>query len=144
MEMSTSVSGDRKPLVIRPAQGRRYDMGRMRAVFLADRGETGGRYSVFEWWLEPRTGGPGPHSHPEDHIYYVLTGTLTLLLDGERTDAPRGSCALIPGGVPHDFENRGAEECGFLTINAPGGFEERMPELVEWFAQNPPGDAAGT
>ena len=44
--------------------------------------------------------GPGAHSHPDDHVFYVLTGTLSLFIDDERTDAPRGSYALIPGGVP--------------------------------------------
>jgi mannose-6-phosphate isomerase-like protein (cupin superfamily) len=112
----------------------------MRAVFFADGDETGARYSISEWWLEPRSLGPGTHSHPEDHIYRVLTGTLSLYIDGERTDAPRGSYALIPGGVPHDFENHGAEECGFISINAPGGFERKLPELVAWFAQNPLGE----
>jgi len=140
--MSTPASSARKPLIVHPTQGRRYDMGRMRAVFLADGKETGSRYSVSEWWLEPRTGGPGPHSHSEDHIFYVLAGTVSLLLDGEWTEATRGCCALIPGGTLHDFENRGSEECGFLSINAPGGFEQRVPEIVNWFAEHPLGDVA--
>jgi mannose-6-phosphate isomerase-like protein (cupin superfamily) len=124
--------------VFRPTEGRKYEMGRMRALFIADGEETESRYSISEWWLEPRTGGPGAHSHPEDHIYYVLTGTVSVFLDGEWTEAVRGCCILIPGGTVHTFENRGSEECGFLSINAPGGFEQRMPEIVEWFAGNPP------
>ncbi len=140
--MSTSGGGDRKPLIVRPDQGRKYDMGRMRAVFFADGDETHTRYSISEWWLEPRTPGPGAHSHPDDHIFYVLTGTLSLFIDGERTDAPRGSYALIPGGVTHTFENRGTEECGFISINAPGGFEQKMPGIVDWFVENPLGDVA--
>jgi mannose-6-phosphate isomerase-like protein (cupin superfamily) len=115
-------------------------MGRMRAIFHADGVETASRYCVYEWWLEPRTRGPGTHANPEEHIFYVLTGTLSLCLDGKWTDAPRGSCAVIPGGVPHDFENRGAERCGFLGINVPGGFEEDLPDLVRWFEEHPPGD----
>lgn len=137
--MSTSSSGVRKPLIVGPDHGRKYDMGRMRAVFFADGDETDGRYSISEWWLEPRTLGPGTHSHPEDHIYYVLTGTLSVFIDGERTDARRGTYALIPGGVPHNFENHGAEECGFISINTPGGFEQRVPGIVDWFAENPLG-----
>jgi len=140
--VSTSGSGDRKPLIVRPDQGRKYDMGRMRAVFFADGDETDARYSISEWWLDPRTRGPGAHLHPDDHIFYVLTGTLSVLIDGERTDAPRGSYALIPGGVRHDFENHGREECGFISINAPAGFEQMMPEIVEWFTKNPLGDVA--
>jgi|GEM_PF-2279982 len=68
----------REPRVVLPSEGRRYDMGRMQAVFFADGDETGDRSSVSEWWLEPRTPGPGEHAHPEDHIYRVLTGTLSL------------------------------------------------------------------
>jgi 23S rRNA A2030 N6-methylase RlmJ len=44
---------------------------------------------------------------------------------------------LIPDGVRHDFENHGAEECGFISINAPAGFEQMMPGIVEWLAENP-------
>jgi quercetin dioxygenase-like cupin family protein len=140
--MSSSVGRNRKPLVVRPDQGRKYDMGRMRAVFFADGEETAARYSISEWWLEPRTLVPGAHSHPDDHIFYVLTGTLSLLIEGERTDAARGSYALIPGGVLHDFQNNGGEECGFISINAPAGFEKMMPNIVEWFAENPLGDVS--
>ena len=117
-------------------------MGRMRAVFFADGDETAGRYSISEWWLEPRTRGPGAHSHADDHIFCVLTGTVSLLIDGERTDVRRGGYALIPGGTPHDFENRGQQECGFIVINAPGGFEQMMPGIVDWFAKDPVGDVA--
>ncbi len=123
--------------VIQPEQGRRYEMGRMTAVFYAYQEETDGRYAISEWWLEPRTPGPGVHQHPEDHIYYILSGTLTLFLDSEQTEAPRGSYVLIPGGARHDFENHGNESCGFISINAPAGFEAQMPGIVDWFAQKP-------
>ena len=53
----------RKAIVVMPDQGRVYAMGRIRAVFKADRDETAGRYSVSEWWLEPRTRGPDVHAH---------------------------------------------------------------------------------
>jgi quercetin dioxygenase-like cupin family protein len=139
--MSARSSSDRKPLIVNPDQGRKYDMVRMRAVFFADGDETDGRYSISEWWLEPRTRGPGVHSHGDDHIFHVLAGTLSLLMDGNRTDAPRGNYALIPGGVPHDFENRTAEECGFISINVPAGFEQMMPQIVTWFKENPLGDS---
>ncbi len=133
-----SVSGsDRKPLIVGPDQGRTYDMGRMRAVFYADGAETAGRYSISEWWLEPHTSGPGSHSHADDHIFRVLTGSLCLFIDGVRTDAGRGSYALVPGGIAHHFENHGAEECGFISINVPAGFEQKMPGIVQWFVENP-------
>ena len=70
--MSSKSEREGKALVIGPKQGRSYDMGRMRAVFFADGDETAQRYSISEWWLEPKTEGPGAHEHPEDHVFYVL------------------------------------------------------------------------
>lgn len=139
--MTLSSHSTRRPLIRRPDDARRYDMGRMRADFFADEEETAGRYSISEWWLDPHTEGPHPHEHEEDHVFYVLSGTLSLFLDGEWHEAPRGTCAVIPGGTQHTFENGSAEQCGFLSINRPGGFEKKLPELVEWFAENPLGDA---
>ena len=55
------MSGSSKPrnaIVLAPMAGRIYDMGRISAIFKADEEETQARYSVSEWWLEPRTKGP--------------------------------------------------------------------------------------
>ena len=141
--MNLPLHTARQPRVLAPGQGRRYDMGRMQALFLADRDETDTRYSISEWWLEPRTPGPGTHAHADDHVFYVLAGTLTVNLAGEWTEVPRGGSALIPGSTPHDFQNRGTERCGFLSINVPGGFEDKMPGIVEHFAARPLTELAG-
>jgi mannose-6-phosphate isomerase-like protein (cupin superfamily) len=139
--MSSATPLVRKALVLAPGQGRLYSMGRMRAVFKADTAETDSRYSVSEWWLEPNTQGPGTHAHLEDHVFYVIEGTVSILIDGEWFQAVRGSYALIPGGTPHNFENHGTVPCGFISLNVPGGFELRVPDIVQWFAENPLGDA---
>ena len=47
------------------------------------------------------------------------------------THAGAGSFVLIPGGVTHDFENRGDVRAGVLNIFAPGTFEEQLPAIVE-------------
>lgn len=120
----------RKPIVVPPDEGRIYDAGRIRAVFKADRDETGGKYSVSEWWLEPRTRGPATHAHDEDHVYYVLAGTLSVLLDDAWSEMGAGTCVIIPGGTPHNFENRGSARAGFLSFNSPGGFEARMEDIA--------------
>jgi len=105
-------------------------MGRMRAVFKADTDETASRYSVSEWWLEPRTRGPRVHAHPDDHVFYVIAGTLSVRLDDDWRDAANGSYVVIPGGTPHTFENRGSVPTGFISFNSPGGFEARMADIA--------------
>ena len=105
-------------------------MGQIRAVFKADTDETANRYSVSEWWLEPRTRGPHVHQHPEDHVFYVIAGTLSVRLDEDWRSATKGSYIIIPAGTPHTFENRGAVPTGFISFNSPGGFEMRMADIA--------------
>jgi quercetin dioxygenase-like cupin family protein len=130
----------RAPIVLSPGAGRSYPMGRISSVFKADGDETNRSYSISEWWLEPHTKGPGPHSHPEDDVFYVIEGTMSVLIGESWIDAPRGSFILIPGGVTHDFENRSDARAGILDFTN-GEFESEMPGIAEWFAANPPGDA---
>ena len=120
----------RAPYLVAPAAGRRYPMGRMQAIFKADREETGSRYSVSEWWLDPRTRGPSVHAHADDHIFYVIAGSLSLCIGEQWIDAAAGAYAIIPGGTPHSFENRGQVATGFISFNVPGGFEAKMADIA--------------
>lgn len=130
----------REPVILGPGEGRSYPMGRISAVFKADGEESQRRYSISEWWLEPNTKGPGAHAHPEDDIFYVLEGTMSVLVGESWTHATPGSFVLVPGGVTHDFENRGQVRAGVLNLSVPGEFEPHMSGIAEWFAQHPPGN----
>jgi mannose-6-phosphate isomerase-like protein (cupin superfamily) len=105
-------------------------MGPIRAIFKADRDESADRYSVSEWWLEPRTLGPGLHSHTEDHVFCVIAGTLSMRLNDDWSHVTQGTYVVIPGGTPHDFQNEGSVPAGFIAFNSPGGFEERMADIA--------------
>jgi mannose-6-phosphate isomerase-like protein (cupin superfamily) len=131
----------RRPLVLRPGEGRDYAMGGISAQFKADEAETAHRYSVSEWWLEPDTAGPGAHAHPEDDAFYVLEGTMSFFLGDHWVDAEKGSFVLIPGGVSHDFENRSTARAGALNFSAPGDFEAHMPGIAEWFRDRSKADS---
>jgi mannose-6-phosphate isomerase-like protein (cupin superfamily) len=120
----------RKPIVIAPEQGRTYEMGRMRAVFKADLEESAHRYSVSEWWMEPGTRGPGVHHHEEDHVFYVIAGTLSVWVNDHWSHLAKGAYVVIPGETPHNFENQGTVPAGFVSFTTPGGFEARMPEIA--------------
>ena len=132
---------DRTAVILRPGEGREYPMGRLSAVFKADGEETAHRYSISEWWLEPHTKGPGPHSHAEDDVFYVISGTMSIFVDPDWFDAPAGSFVLVPGTATHDFENRTGERAGMLNVSVPGDFEADMPGIAQWFRERSPDDA---
>jgi mannose-6-phosphate isomerase-like protein (cupin superfamily) len=124
---------ERAPITLPPGAGRVYPMGGVSAVFKADGEETRGRYSISEWWLEPYTRGPGPHSHEEDDVFFVIEGTMSFFVGGKWIDSPKGSFVIAPGGTPHDFENRTAKRAGALNISVPGDFEPAVPGIAAWF-----------
>ena len=66
---------------------------------------------------------------------------MSVLVADEWTPATKGSFVLIPGGIAHDFENRGNTRAGLLNLSIPGAFEPHMPAISQWFAENPPGHA---
>jgi mannose-6-phosphate isomerase-like protein (cupin superfamily) len=132
---------NRQAIHVPAGGGRAYPMGRISSVFLADGAETASKYSISEWWLEPNTKGPGAHSHEEDDVFYVIEGTMSILLGERWLDAARGSFVLVPGGMTHDFENRSDARAGVLNVSVPGGFEEHMPGIAKWFLDNPPPNA---
>ena len=139
--MAENGSGERNGIFLPPGGGRVYAMGRIQSIFKADGDETNRQYSISEWWLDPNTKGPGAHAHPEDDVFYVIEGTMSILIGDRWIDAPRGSFVLAPGGVTHDFENRTTERAGVLNVSTPGEFEPHMRGIVDWFAQHPPEDA---
>jgi quercetin dioxygenase-like cupin family protein len=132
------MSEQRAPIVLAPGDGRRYDMGSIRATFLADRRDSVSAYSISTWRLEPHTTGPGPHHHPEDDVFLVTEGTMSFLVDGAWRDAPAGTFVLVPGGATHDFENRSDAPASVFNVSVPGEFEQHMPGIVAWFLDHPP------
>src|SRR5207247_10794710 len=95
--MPQTRPSSRKPVILGPGEGRSYPMGRIAALFKADEFETESRYSISEWWLEPHTQRPGAHSHPKDDGFYVIEGTMRVLVGDAWTDANRGPSILVPG-----------------------------------------------
>lgn len=135
------ATASRSPVVLAPGEGREFDMGRVSAVFKADGSETAGRYSISEWWLDPHTRGPGTHQHQEDDVFYVLAGTMSVMVGDRWVDAAAGSIVLVPGGTPHDFQNRTDARAGMLNVSAPGDFEQHMPGIAAWFRDRSPAES---
>ena len=127
-----------RPIILGPGEGRAYALGAMSAVFKADEAETAATYSISEWFLEPHSSGPGPHSHADhDDIFYVIEGVMSLRVGDDWVDAGVGSFVRAPAGVTHDFANRTDKRAGVLNIYVPGGFERDMAGIVDWFANQP-------
>ncbi len=124
-------------LILKPGQGRVYNLGTMTAIFKADENETGDKYSISEWWLDPNSNGPGAHQHEDqDQIFYVLEGTISMFIADKWIEADRGAFIRIPRNTMHTFSNRTDKKAGMLNFDIPGGFERNIPSMVKWFEEN--------
>ena len=70
---------------------------------LVSSAETGGAYEVVEITGPPGLGVP-PHVHTgEDETFYVASGEVAFVLDGQEAVAREGTAVHLPRGVPHGF-----------------------------------------
>ena len=91
--------------------------------------ETGGAYSMFEFFI-PQGRGTPPHIHSrEDEAFYVLSGAVDFMVDGTVVRAQAGDMLFGPRGVPHNFTGASEEPARVIVTVSPGGFERFFAEI---------------
>lgn len=61
----------------------------------------------------------GRHKHVSDQLYYVVSGSLDLEVDGRDYVVPTGSVGFVPAGLPHSSRNRGAGDEVHIDVMVP-------------------------
>lgn len=106
-----------------------------RINILASSEETGS-YAVIEFTVP--AGFPGaPLHHHEKMVesFYIVEGSLDLLVDGEVRTTAAGEFALIPTGVVHGYRNSSAAPARFLVTAQR--HDRFFYELIEWMEREP-------
>jgi mannose-6-phosphate isomerase-like protein (cupin superfamily) len=75
--------------------------------------------------LRPRQRGRIHRHERQEEVYVVLEGTLTLEVEGESRELPRGSLARVAPGVRRRLANAGAEPLAILAIGGATPHEGR-------------------
>lgn len=109
--------------VLGEAEGRTAEplniMGETTLVKVAS-SDTGGAAAVFHLTVPPMSGPPLHRHSREDEWFYVLEGTITIEIDGQRTVARAGDSAFAARGTVHAFQNFTAETGKLLVMTTPG------------------------
>jgi mannose-6-phosphate isomerase-like protein (cupin superfamily) len=61
----------------------------------------------------------GMHTHDVDQIFYILSGTMSIEIEGKQYDCRPGSLIIFPAGVPHRNWNSTGEPTVHLAFNTP-------------------------
>jgi len=111
-------------------------------TFLATGKETNNAFFQFEAVVPPG-GGPPPHKHSrEDESFYIVRGSLEIVLGDTTVQAKAGDFVFIPRGTAHRFKNVGKDTAVQLVTFVPAGmenyFNEVFPVVSDRSAAPPP------
>ena len=93
----------------------------------ASAADTGGRYTLVQVTAPAGLESPLHVHYTEDEGFYVLEGSVTIIVGGETVELAAGRHAHGPREVPHKFIV-GPEGATMLWILTPGGFEALLEE----------------
>jgi mannose-6-phosphate isomerase-like protein (cupin superfamily) len=83
--------------------------------------DSGAKNCTISYIKTPPGGGSpaGLHVHEVDQVFYILSGTMSIDIEGKQYDCSPGSLIIFPAGVPHRNWNDGSEPTVHLAFNTP-------------------------
>jgi len=72
----------------------------------------------------PRDLGAPPHDHDFGESYYILSGSLQLMVAGQQVELNAGEFIHIPGKTVHGFKGTSDAPTQILILQAPGDADE--------------------
>jgi quercetin dioxygenase-like cupin family protein len=101
--------------------------------FVAPGSATRGQFGLFEWNMQPRTGGATAHFHKTFSESFFVTAGLVEFYNGDRwIPARAGDFLYVPMGGVHGFRAPSDEPSSMLILFAPGApREEYFKQLAE-------------
>ena len=110
------------------AVGRQHWFFGMLAEVKASAAETAGQYALLEITAPPGLEAPLHVHYREDEGFYVLEGSVTILVGDETVELTAGQHAFGPRDVPHKF-TVGPDGARMIWVLTPGGFEDFVDEV---------------
>jgi len=82
---------------------------------------SGSKHCSINTIKTPAGGGSpaGLHVHVVDQIFYIISGVMSIEMEGTSFEAPPGSFVYFPAGVPHRNWNGGSEPTIHIAFNTP-------------------------
>ena len=100
----------------------------MLAEIKASAADTGGQYTLVEITAPPALQTPLHVHYREDEGFYVLDGSVTILVGEETVELGPGQHAFGPRDIPHRF-TVGPDGARMLWVLAPSGFEDFIEDV---------------
>jgi mannose-6-phosphate isomerase-like protein (cupin superfamily) len=101
----------------------------MLAQVKASAADTAGQYTLIEITAPPGLETPLHVHYTEDEGFYVLEGSVTIMVGDETVELASGQHAFGPRDVPHKF-TVGPDGAQMIWVLSPGGFEDFIEDVT--------------
>ena len=119
--MTHIVASDGAAVFVRAADAEVVGFPPQMVHLLADSSSTGGKLSAQRVILGDGVDGANPHHHAGSaELFFVLSGSVQLLVGRHLLVAHKGDLAVVPPGLPHTFAAAPASDAELLIVIAPG------------------------
>ncbi len=119
--MSRLVPGDDPAVIIRAAAAEQVGFPPQSIRLLVDSSSTGGTLSAQRVTLLNGVDGANPHHHSHSaELFYVLSGSVQLLVGDQLAVAEEGDRAVVPAGLAHAFAAAPSSDADLLIVITPG------------------------
>ena len=119
--MTRLVPGGDSAVVVRAAESELIGFPPQSIRLLVDSPATAGRLSAQRVTLNNGVDGANPHHHSHSaELFFVLGGSVQLLVGDEVVVAEPGDLALVPPGLAHAFAAAPACDADLLIVITPG------------------------
>lgn len=119
----------RKLAISQPSERPNYAVGPDTYSIVLTGKDTAGAYAFIDM-LVPPGGGPVPHAHEFEEMFYVVEGEVAVFCHDARTEAAAGMAVNIPGWAPHVFKNLNpVVPARLFCVVAKAGLEEQFTEI---------------
>lgn len=78
--------------------------------------EQGWKDHILRVFTIGKNGHTPKHSHDWEHVNYVISGTGTLEIEGKKQQLEKGTFAVVPPNVEHQYSNQGEEDFVMICI----------------------------
>jgi mannose-6-phosphate isomerase-like protein (cupin superfamily) len=107
-----------------------------RFTFISTSRDSEGRTSIFDCEVAPGGVALPPHVHTnQEERFWVLSGTLGVMLDGRKYTLYPGQTIVLPAGLKHQWWNAGEFDVRFRVEVSPSRNFETIVEAAAGMAQ---------
>jgi mannose-6-phosphate isomerase-like protein (cupin superfamily) len=111
-----------------PAERPNFGVGADTYSIVMKGSDTNGGYALIDMHVPPG-GGPVPHAHACEEMFYVVEGQVEVFCQEQRVSAGVAAAVNIPGWAPHMFRNLATVPARLLAVVAPAGLEAQFAEM---------------